>query len=79
MNLEKAPLLAPILHTLDTLNSYIDGFSNSTDESIKQSLQNQIKKNASFTLSQDLEYVIPFLDELSEDIEEHLSKIKNNL
>lgn len=71
-----APLLSPILHTLDTLNSYIDGFSNSTNPQIKESLQIQIKEgNRHFVMSQDLEYVIPFLDELSGAIDEHLSKI----
>jgi len=70
------PIIAPILHTLDTLNSYIDGFSNSTNVPIKESLQNQIKQNASFTLSSELEYVIPFLDDLLASIEEYLSKIK---
>lgn len=71
-----APAIAPLLHTLDTLNSYIDGFSNSTDESIKKSLQNQIKKNAHYTLSEELESVEPFLDELLNAIDEHLSKIR---
>jgi len=70
------PIITPILHTLDTLNSYIDGFSNSTNASIKESLQNQIKQNASFTLSSELEYVIPFLDDLLADIDEYLSKIQ---
>ncbi len=69
------PIITPILHTLDTLNSYIDGFSNSTDVLIKGSLQSQIEKNASFTLSSELEYVVPFLDDLLAVIEEYLSKI----
>lgn len=71
-----APALAPILHTLDTLNSYIDGFSNSADELIKKSLQNQIKKNAPYTLSAGLDNVEPFLDELLKAINEHISKIR---
>ena len=75
----RAPLLAPILHTLDTLNSYIDGFSNSTNSGLKESLQNQIKEeNTHFVLSQDLEYIIEFLDHLIITIDDHLLKIKNN-
>ncbi|MCE2505146.1 MAG: ATP-binding protein [Nitrosopumilaceae archaeon] len=73
----RAPLLSPILHTLDTLNSYIDGFSNTTNPEIKKSLQNQIKEgNRHFVLCQDLESVIPFLDELLDDLAESISKIR---
>ncbi|MDH3203904.1 MAG: ATP-binding protein [Nitrosopumilus sp.] len=76
LEVRTAPAIAPLLHTLDALNSYIDGFSNSTDESIKKSLQNQIKKNAHYTLSEELENVEPFLDELLNAIDEHLTKIR---
>lgn len=69
------PGMTTILHTLDTLNSYIDGFSNSVDEDIKHDLQSQVLKQG-FTLYYNLEKVNPFLDELLSRIEAYLKKIQ---
>lgn len=64
-----------ILHTLDTLNSYIDGFSNSTNVEIKKSLQKQIL-DRHYTLYSELESVQPFLEYVIKVIDEQLYKIQ---
>lgn len=68
--------ITTILHTLDTLNSYIDGFSDSEHQSWKKILQDQIQQHTSFTLSHNLERVKPFLNKLILEIDSYQSEMK---
>lgn len=70
--------ITTILHTLDTLNSYIDGFSDSEHQGWKKILQDQIQQHTSFTLSHNLERVKPFLNKLIKEIDSYQLQIREN-
>lgn len=63
-----------ILHTIDTVNTYIDGFSGTTRSTIKSDLQKQVKMSG-FTLYDDVEDVPRFFDLLVGKIEQHLKRL----
>ena len=67
--------ITTILHILDTLNSYIDAFTNSTHFELKRRWQEQILE-PQYTLCQAIKKVDPFMDKLLKTIDAHLEKIK---
>ena len=66
--------ITKILYTLDTLNTYIDGFSRSTSSLIKSDLQKQVR-TSTFTLYHDVQEVPRFFDLLVGKIDQHLKRL----